>query len=70
MIVRILRDDGSDICACLRLGRRFIGFELDERWASAARERLAAEESGSTLAAARAGQVPLFDLGAKTKVPA
>jgi site-specific DNA-methyltransferase (adenine-specific) len=46
--------------ACLRLGRRFIGCELDGHYASVAAERMRAEQYGSTVAAARAGQVPLF----------
>jgi len=51
---------GTTGVACLRLGRRFIGIERDPKYIEVARERLAAEESGSTLQAARAGQVPLF----------
>jgi DNA modification methylase len=51
---------GTTGVACLRLGRRFIGIEKDERYAALARERLAAESQGSTLQAARAGQVSLF----------
>lgn len=51
---------GSTGVAALRLGRRFIGIERDPKYAAVARERLAAEASGSTLQAARAGQVPLF----------
>lgn len=46
--------------ACLRLGRRFIGCELDAGFAATARERLAAHDAGLTLKAARAGQVGLF----------
>jgi DNA modification methylase len=46
--------------ACLRLGRRFIGIEKDPRYFALACERLRAEESGSTLQAARAGQMPLL----------
>jgi site-specific DNA-methyltransferase (adenine-specific) len=51
---------GSTGAACLRLGRRFLGYERDPRWAELARKRLGAEMSGSTLKAALAGQVPLF----------
>lgn len=50
--------------AALRLGRRFIGCEIDATYHALAFERLAAEEAGSTLQASRAGQVPLFG-GAK-----
>lgn len=46
--------------AALQLGRRFIGIEIEPKWAELSRERLRAEEQGSTLQARRAGQVPLF----------
>jgi len=46
--------------ACLRLGRRFIGFELDVVHAETARVRLDAEVRGSTIQAASAGQGALF----------
>jgi site-specific DNA-methyltransferase (adenine-specific) len=46
--------------ACLRLGRRFIGIEREQKWAELSRERLRAEQDGSTLKAARAGQGALF----------
>lgn len=51
---------GTTGVAALRLGRRFIGIEREEKWAELSRERLRAEESGSTLAARRAGQTTLF----------
>ena len=51
---------GTTGVACLRLGRRFVGVERDERYAALARERLLAESSGLTLRAARAGQVALL----------
>jgi site-specific DNA-methyltransferase (adenine-specific) len=51
---------GTTGLACLRTGRRFIGIEINARWAKVARQRLQAEAQGSTLAAARAGQQPLF----------
>ena len=51
---------GSTGVACLRLGRKFIGIERDEKYFELACERLRAEESGSTLTARRAGQEPLF----------
>lgn len=51
---------GTTGVACLRLGRRFIGIERDPRYFELAVERLRAEESGSTLAARRAGQAALF----------
>ena len=51
---------GTTGVACLRLGRRFIGCEMDPKYHAIAVERLTAESQGSTLAASRAGQVPLF----------
>jgi hypothetical protein len=46
--------------ACLRLGRNYIGIEVAPEWAALCRERLAAEQAGSTLEASRAGQLPLL----------
>jgi site-specific DNA-methyltransferase (adenine-specific) len=54
---------GTTGVAALRLGRRCILIEKDPKYAALCRERLAAEESGNTLQAARAGQEMLF--GAK-----
>lgn len=51
---------GTTGVAALRAGRRFIGCEIDPSYAEMARERLAAEADGSTLAASRAGQGALF----------
>ena len=51
---------GTTGVACIRLGRRFIGIELDADKAAIATERLAAELAGLSLSAARAGQAPLF----------
>lgn len=51
---------GTHLVAALRLGRRAIGFEKNEKWATVARERCAAELSMSSAVSARAGQVPLF----------
>lgn len=58
---------GTTGVAALRLGRRFIGCELDPKYHAIARERLTAEERGSTLTAQRAGQTSIFD---RLKVPA
>jgi site-specific DNA-methyltransferase (adenine-specific) len=52
---------GTTGVACLRLGRRFIGHEMQPHYAKVAAERLAAEERGLTLQAARAGQTSIFD---------
>ena len=51
---------GTTGAAALRLGRHFMGAEKDETHYATACERLAAEEGGSTLAAARAGQLSLL----------
>ena len=52
---------GTTGVACLRLGRRFIGIERDEKYAAVARERLEAESRGLSLRDARAGQISIFD---------
>ena len=54
---------GTTGVACLRLGRRFIGIEKRAPYFELACERLAAEETGSTLSASRAGQEALFGGG-------
>lgn len=51
---------GTTGVAALRLGRRVILIEREPKWADLCRERLRAEEAGSTLQAARAGQIPMF----------
>lgn len=51
---------GTTGVACLRLGRKFIGIEKDPKYFALACDRLRAEESGSTLQAARAGQLALL----------
>ena len=51
---------GTTGVAALRLGRRVILIEREPKWAELCRERLRAEETSSTLQAARAGQEPLF----------
>jgi site-specific DNA-methyltransferase (adenine-specific) len=51
---------GTTGIAALRTGRRVILVEREERWARLSRERLAAEDQLSTVAARRASQVPLF----------
>jgi site-specific DNA-methyltransferase (adenine-specific) len=50
---------GATGAAALRLRRRCILIERDPGYAASARERLLAEERGSTLEAARSGQAPL-----------
>lgn len=52
---------GSTGVACLRLGRRFVGVERDEKFFALACERLRAEERGLSLADHRSGQSSIFD---------
>lgn len=51
---------GTTGAACVRLGRRFLGFELKEEYYKTSCERMRAESEGSNLQAARAGQIALF----------
>jgi site-specific DNA-methyltransferase (adenine-specific) len=54
---------GTTGVAALRLGRRFIGIELDEGYARAAHERLRAESLGlpfKAVSTSRTGQIGLF----------
>lgn len=70
-LVSLFSDEGDLVCdpfagsgttgvAALRLGRRFIGCELNADYAALSRERLAAEEQDITLSSARAGQLSLL----------
>lgn len=52
---------GTTGVAALRLGRRFLGHEVDPGFADIARERLRAEAQQNTLTGLRAGQTSLFD---------
>lgn len=54
---------GTTGAACVRLGRRFIGLELNAAYAEASRARLAAESQGISYSAAKAGQIALFGGG-------
>lgn len=60
LIVDPFCGSGTTGVACMRLGRRFIGIEKDAEYADLARRRLEAEQHGSDLRSADAGQVPLF----------
>lgn len=60
MVLDAFAGSGTTGVACLRLGRRFIGIEKDPKYYALACERLRAEENGSTLQAARAGQLALL----------
>jgi len=51
---------GTTGVAALRLGRRFLGCELDATYAATAHDRLTAEDAGQSLASARSGQLSLL----------
>ncbi len=51
---------GTTGVACLRLGRGFVGIEREREYFDLAVERLRAAETGSTLQAARTGQLGLL----------
>jgi site-specific DNA-methyltransferase (adenine-specific) len=53
---------GTTGVACMRLGRRFLGHEMQPHYAAVAAERLAAEERHITLQADRAGQTSIYDV--------
>ncbi len=56
---------GTTGVACLRLGRRFLGHEMQPHYAEIAAERLEAETRGLTLQDARRGQQSIFDVAGK-----
>jgi len=60
LIIDPFAGSGTTGVAALRIGRRVILIEREQRWADLCRERLRAEEQGSTLQARKAGQEPLF----------
>lgn len=51
---------GTTGVACVRSGRRFVGIEREPRYFELAVERLRAESAGTTVEAARAGQMALL----------
>jgi site-specific DNA-methyltransferase (adenine-specific) len=53
---------GTTGVACLRLGRRFLGHEMQPHYAQIAAERLAAEERGLTLQDVKRGQTSILDV--------
>lgn len=53
---------GTTGVAAVRINRRFIGIEIDPKYAAVARERIAAEVRGLSLREARAGQSSIFDV--------
>jgi len=60
LVLDMFAGSGTTGVAALRLGRRVILIEKDAGYAALIRQRMEAEENGSTLEAARAGQVPMF----------
>lgn len=60
LIVDPFAGSGETGVQALRLGREFLGFELDPKWCALANERLAATRRGNDLASERAGQINLF----------
>jgi DNA modification methylase len=47
--------------ACIRTGRRFIGIEISEEYCQIARDRIAAEQKGLTVAEMKRGQMSLLE---------
>lgn len=75
-LVELFTEPGEVVCdpfcgsgttgvACLRLGRRFIGCEVDERHHAVAAARISAESRGQTLREFRAGQLSLLADGVR-----
>jgi site-specific DNA-methyltransferase (adenine-specific) len=53
---------GTTGVACMRLGRRFLGHEMQPHYAKIAAERLHAEERGLTLQDVKRGQTSILDV--------
>lgn len=51
---------GTTGVACVRTGRRFLGFEIDPKYTQVANQRIAATQKGVTLKEHRRGQASLF----------
>jgi len=60
LVLDAFAGSGTTGVAALRLGRRFLGCELDATYATTARERLTAEDAGQSIASALAGQLSLL----------
>jgi DNA modification methylase len=64
LVIDPFAGSGTTGVACIRLGLRFAGAELDPKMAAIANERLAAEQDGISLMSRRRGQMPMFPKGA------
>jgi DNA modification methylase len=53
---------GTTGVACVRLGREFLGFELEQKWVDVANERIEAARQGIAVDDLRRGQRTLFDM--------
>jgi site-specific DNA-methyltransferase (adenine-specific) len=53
---------GTTGVACARMGRRFLGFELDPKWVELANDRIAATSQGMDVDELRAGQTSLLGM--------
>ena len=53
---------GTTAIACARLGRRFLGFELDQKWVDLGNDRIKAQKMGMDVDELRAGQTSLLEL--------
>lgn len=60
VIIDPFAGSGATGVACVRLGRKFLGFEIDPKWASFANERLVAARAGLSVKEHRLGQVGLW----------
>lgn len=58
---------GTTLIAALRLGRRVIGVDIDERWVNETRARIEAEMKGVSLGDLKRGQGALFDIQSAPK---
>jgi len=62
LVVDPFAGGGATGVACARLGRPFLGFELEERWMRLANDRIAQARDGVGGAERRTGQRSIFDL--------
>lgn len=65
LVVDPFAGSGETGVQAIRLGREFLGFELDPKYVALGNERLAATKRGNDLASERAGQINLFGGAAK-----